>query len=305
MPQTLAAKKPVLRLRARIVSGIRRFFEDRGYLEIETPVMIPAPAPEPHISTFKAGDLFLHPSPELCMKRLLASGYDRIFQICHCFREGERGTGHLPEFTLLEWYRAGADYLDLMGECEELLLFLTSFQGSGKRIHYQGMEIHLESPWDRLSVHEAFQRYGGLSPEKAMETDRFDEVMVEKIEPRLGIRKPVFLYDYPAPLGSLARLKKKAPHLAERFELYIGGVELANAFTELTDAREQRKRFERDRELRKQVGMAPCPLPEKFLDALPRMPPSAGIALGVDRLVMILADRKAIDDVVAFTPEIL
>ena len=301
--ERLAARMGTLHLRAKIVSGIRHFFEERGYLEIETPLIIPAPAPESHIDAFRVGDRFLHTSPELCMKRLISSGYSKIFQICRCFRKGERGDAHLPEFTILEWYRAGVDYRGLMEECEALILFLTRKLGLGERLSWQEIEIDLTKPWDRLSVKEAYERYAAMSLEQVMELDRFDEVMIDKIEPRLGFRKPVFLYDYPAPLAALARLKENNRDVAERFELYIGGVELANAFSELTDAREQRTRFERENKIRSQLDKSPYPVPENFLEALGSMPPSAGIALGVDRLVMLLTDRDRIDDVVAFTPE--
>jgi lysyl-tRNA synthetase class 2 len=299
----LAAKKPFLLLRSRIIQAIREFFFAKGYLEIETPLLIPAPAPELHIDAVQAGDLFLHTSPELCMKRLLAAGYEKIFQICHCFREGERGSIHLPEFTLLEWYRSGTDYRGLMDECEELLLSLSRKLGYREKIRYQGQEVDLRSPWPRLSVKEAFRRHADMAVEEAMATGSFDEIIVTRIEPHLGFPRPTFLYDYPASLAALARTKQKEPESAERFELYVAGVELANAFSELTDPREQKRRFERDTADRRRLGKKTYPLPDKFLEALASMPPSAGIALGVDRLVMIFADQKSIDSVVTFTPE--
>lgn len=301
--ERLAAKKPHLWLRSRIVQGIRSFFLAKGYLEIETPLLIPAPAPELHIDALQAGNGFLHTSPELCMKRLLASGYESLFQICRCFREGERGANHLPEFTLLEWYRAEADYRILMNECEDMLLSLCMTLGLGKKLSYQGREIDLHRPWPRLSVRDAFQRYAGMTLEDAMASGTFDEVMVTRIEPYLGAPKPIFLCDYPSSLAALARTKAQEPQSAERFELYIAGLELANAFSELTDATEQRSRFAREMNERKSLGKKIYPMPEKFLEALPFMPESAGIALGVDRLVMIFADQKTIDPVVAFTPE--
>ncbi len=299
----LSARRPNLRLRARIIQAIRRFFIQHGYLEIETPHLIPAPAPEDHISAISAGDAFLHTSPELCMKRLLSAGYRKIFQICRCFRHGERGELHLSEFSLLEWYRAGINYMDLMDECEEMTLFVSHDLGFGEEIEYQGKKIFLQRPWERISVKEAFERYASISLKKALESDRFEEVMVEEIEPCLGIAKPVFLYDYPASLAALARLKEDDQRLAERFELYMGGVELANAFSELTDAREQERRFEREREKQQQLGKRVYPIPDNFLKALPHMPRSAGIALGVDRFIMVLINKTRIDDVVSFTPE--
>ena len=299
----LGARKPNLWLRARVIQAIRRFFIKHGYLEIETPILIPAPAPEAHIDAISAGDRFLHTSPELCMKRLLSEGYDRIFQICRCFRQGERGELHLPEFTLLEWYRTGIDYNDLMDECEEMILFLSHEIGFGENIEYQGQRIDLQRPWERISVMEAFKSYASISMGEALDLERFDEVMVNDIEPHLGRSKPTFLYDYPATFAALARLREDKPELAERFELYIEGLELANGFSELTDMHEQNKRFERELEKRQQLDKAVYPMPEKFLKALHRMPQSAGNALGVDRLAMIFSNQKKIDEVVSFTPE--
>ena len=299
----MAARKSNLWLRAGIIQALRGLFIQRRYLEVETPFLVPAPAPEAHIDVYRVGKSFLHPSPELCMKRLLSAGYPKIFQICKCFRQGERGDRHLPEFTLLEWYRTGIDYADLMGECEELVLALAHRLGNGTALLYQGMDIHLDLPWDRLTVEEAFRRFASISMAGAMAHGRFDAVMVNEIEPHLGISKPVFLYDYPASLGALSRLKESDPTLAERFELYIGGLELANGFSELTDAAEQRSRFEKEQRTRGELGKPVYPMPERFLQALRDMPRAAGIALGVDRLIMVFADAARIDHVVSFSPE--
>jgi lysyl-tRNA synthetase class 2 len=234
---------------------------------------------------------------------LLAAGYERLFQICRCFREGERGSSHLPEFTLLEWYRAETDYQGLMDECEELLLHLSTTLGFGETLRYQGKQIDLSRPWPRLKVNDAFRRHAGQALEDVLAAGSFDETMVTRVEPCLGFPKPTFLCDYPSSLAALARTKEKEPESAERFELYIAGVELANAFSELTDVREQKRRFELEREGRQRLGKKIYPMPDKFLEALPSMPESAGIALGVDRLVMLFCDRKNIDHVVSFTPE--
>ena len=301
--QRLASKRACLQIRARAIQAIRLFFVERDYLEVDTPHLIPAPAPELHIEAMSAGGSFLHTSPELCMKRLLAAGYPRIFQICKCFRQGERGGTHLPEFTMLEWYRAGTDYSGLMDECEEMILYVSNKVGLGEGISYQGSSIDFRRPWQKISVTEAFERYASLSVEVAVQRDCFDQVMVEKIEPCLGKPKPTFLYDYPASLAALARIKSGNSGVAERFELYIAGIELANAFSELTDAREQELRFQKEKEKREQLGKAVYPLPEKFLQSLPSMPESAGIAFGVDRLVMLFCNQTTIDSVVAFTPE--
>ena len=178
--QRLAAKRSNLWLRARLIQAIRHFFIERDYLEVETPHLIPGPAPEVHIDAIKAGGPFLHTSPELCMKRLVSAGYSKIFQICRCFREGERGEHHLAEFSLLEWYRAGIDYVELMDECEEMVLSVSQDLGLGGKIHFQGQDIDLRRPWERMSVKEAYERYASMPMERAMALKRFDEVMVQE-----------------------------------------------------------------------------------------------------------------------------
>ncbi|MBW1815721.1 MAG: EF-P lysine aminoacylase GenX [Deltaproteobacteria bacterium] len=299
------AAKDALRIRGRMMRAVRRFFIERDYLEVETPFLIPAPAPETHIDAVCTENGFLHTSPELCMKRLLSAGHDRIFQICKCFRSGERGSLHLPEFTLLEWYRSGIDYLELMKECEALIQWVAGSLGTGTRLRYQGRDIDLSSPWTRISVSRAFERFTETTPESALEAGCFDRLMAEAIEPHLGTDKATFLYDYPAALSALARLKAADQGVAERFEIYIGGLELANGFSELTDPAEQRARFELELEKRRHAGKTLYPMPEPFLEDLHRMPEAAGIALGVDRLTMLFADAARVDDVVAFTPEAL
>ena len=234
-----------LKLRADIIKSIRLFFAEHNYLEVETPIRIPAPAPEAHIDAIESEDRFLHTSPELCMKRLLASGYPRIFQICRCFRQNERGSKHIPEFTMLEWYRADSDYFDMMEETEALIKAVALQSGSGNSINYQGGRIDLDRHWTRMTVAEAFDKYASIPVEKALSDDRFDEIMAE-IEPALGQSTPLFLYDYPASCGALAKLKTGNSSVAERFELYICGIELCNGFTELTDPKEQRARFEKE-----------------------------------------------------------
>jgi len=298
---SLARKRPALEARARIVQTIRAFFVTRSFLEVETPQRIPANAPEPQIDAVASGDWFLQTSPELCMKRLLAAGYPLLFQICRVWRGGERGRKHLPEFTLLEWYRAHADYRTLMDDCAALFRTLVP-EG---RLRWQGREIDLEGEWERLTVAEAFVRHAGCSAEAALAAGEFDERLTVEIEPHLGKERPTLLVDYPVELAALARRKGDAPHLAERFELYIAGLELANGFSELTDPVEQLVRFQRDEQERRRAGKAPYPLPQPFLDELPAMPPAAGIALGIDRLVMLLTGANSIDQIVPFTPELL
>ncbi|MDI6763759.1 MAG: EF-P lysine aminoacylase EpmA [Thermodesulfobacteriota bacterium] len=299
----LARRKNALQQRARIIRKIRQFFSERGYLEVETPHRIPAPAPESHIDAVPSGKWFLHTSPELCMKRMLAAGYEKIFQICRCWREGERGSQHIPEFTLLEWYRADGDYLDLMDECEKLIQSLAVEIGLGESVTFRDHNVLLTSPWERITVEEAFNRYAKIPAKEALKQDLFDELMVSEIEPRLGTKTPTFIYDYPSERRSLARLKKEDPAVAERFELYLGGLEIANAFSELIDMEEQRKVFQVEAEVRRSLEKSIYPMPEKFLGELENLSPSAGIALGVDRLVMVLLNARTIDEVVAFSPE--
>jgi elongation factor P--(R)-beta-lysine ligase len=301
----LARKSAALKIRAGLIQNIRLFFLNQGFLEVETPLRIPAPAPEEHIEALPSGEWFLQTSPELGMKRLLAAGYPQIFQICKCFRAGERGKLHLPEFTMLEWYVAGFDYRQLMTQCEEMIIIVASAAGFHDRMAWQGRKINLAAPWERITVQEAFKRYAPVTLAEALRQDNFDEILVEYIEPNLGSEKPAFLYDYPAKMAALAKLKKDDPNVAERFELYIRGMELANGFSELTNAYEQRQRFEEARKIRAQKGYAPYPLPESFLSALEDMPTCAGIALGIDRLAMLFANKAAIDDVVSFPPEII
>ncbi len=299
----LARKANNLRLRARLISSIRQFFTENHFLEVETPVRIPAPAPEEYIEAIPSEDWFLQTSPELCMKRLLAAGYPKIFQICKCFRADERGRRHLPEFTMLEWYVASFDYRQLMDQCETLLLAAFRDMGRPQEIVWQNKTISLATPWESISVADAFTRYSPVNLMDALDNDQFDEMLVEHIEPRLGCDRPTFLYDYPAEMAALAKIKKTDPTVAERFELYIGGLELANGFSELTNAQEQKQRFEDALKARAAKNWAHYTLPEKFLKALSTLPEAAGIALGIDRLAMILADAASIDDVVAFPPE--
>ncbi len=301
--KVLADRKQALWLRFRMLQAVRQFFIEKGYIEVETPYLIPAPAPEVHIDAITAGNLFLHTSPELCMKRLLAAGFDKIFQICKCFRKGERGGLHLPEFTMLEWYRTDIDYEGLMDECEELISHVTVRLGFAGVLDFQGKRISLERPWEKITVTEAFKNYASVSLEFAIHTECFDEIMVKEIEPRLGNAGPTILYDYPASMGALARLKPDGSGFAERFEIYMGGLELANGFSELTDSEEQRLRFTIDEEKRRLAGKKPYPVPEKFLSSLTQIHEAAGIALGIDRLAMIFSDSREIDHVVSFTPE--
>ncbi|MBM4271348.1 MAG: EF-P lysine aminoacylase GenX [Deltaproteobacteria bacterium] len=302
---TLSGKRDILAVRARMVQSIRNYFISRDYLEVETPNRIPALIPEPYIDAVASGEWFLHTSPEVCMKRLVAAGYRRIFQICKCYREGERGSRHLAEFTLLEWYCEGVDYYSLMDQCEEMIIAVARDLGYGDVVHYHGNTISLSGAWGRISVADVLARYARMSIEEAIHGDCFDEVMVCSVEPHLGIDRPTFVYDYPLSSGVLAKEKDMDPLTAERFELYMGGMEIANGFSELVDLEEHHRRFREVREYRRSTGKKVFPEPAHFLSDLVTMPDSAGVALGVDRLAMIFTDSPVIDDVVAFTPEMV
>ena len=298
-------RKSILHLRAAIIQSVREFFISKGFLEVETPLRIPANAPEEHIEPTQAGEGYLHTSPEICMKRLLCRRqYDKIFQICRCWRNDERGRWHVPEFTMLEWYRTESDYNDLMEDCGDLLKWLAvacaekNWQPRSENL----LEI-LNQGAARISVPDAFLSFTDSKVNTALKEGAFDELMVTRIEPALPKDRPVFLFDYPPEMAALARLRPGDGQAAERFELYLGGLEIANGFSELTDPVEQEKRFLETNQRRKKAGVSLLPLPKPFLKELAAMPASAGIALGVDRLVMFISGADRIDDVVAFTPE--
>ncbi len=276
-----------LRRRAEILRTVRSFFDSRGFLEVETPVRIPAPANEAFLEPPPSGDRWLRTSPELHMKRLLAHGAGKIYQMGPCFRAGERGKRHNPEFTLLEWYRPNETLDALYHDVADLVA-----AALGRTV----------TPL-RLSVAECYRNFAGWDPLKTWNADRFDEDMALKIEPALPQEGLVYLVNYPAPAAALARLNPNNPRVAERFEAYLDGMEIANGYDELTDAAEQRTRFEATIEMRKRYGLPTYPIDEAFLAELPAMPPTAGIALGVDRLIMAACGVRNIATVRNFCEE--
>jgi lysyl-tRNA synthetase class 2 len=290
-----------LQRRALVYDLTRAFFRERGFLEVETPTRMPAPAPERHITPYPSEHWFLATSPELHMKRLLAAGYDRIFQLSRCFRKGERGRQHNPEFTMLEWYRLGGDFRQMIDDTEELVVTLVNRIQDRASISYQGHDIDLTRPWQRLTVREAFLSAAGWDPIAQPDSSRFDTDFAMKVIPGLPKNRPAVLTSYPAATASLARLSRDEPGTAERAEVFIGGLELANAYSELNDCQEQARRFAGDIEsIRRERGQE-MPLPDRFLETLNHLPDCGGIALGMDRLVMLLCDAGSIDDVLAFT----
>ena len=289
-----AERIPLLRLleeRAKIVSAIRRFFDEQGFVEVETAVRIDAPAPEEHIDCPPVvGGGYLRASPELQMKKLLAAGMDRIYQIGPCFREGERGSRHNPEFTMIEWYRKGADYLVIKEDLKSLVSSLMS-----SREDFRRKTEDARAGFETLTVRDAYLRYAGWDPWTDWDQDRFDFDMATKIEPAIKeMGGGVFLMDYPPQAASLAKLRGD---VAERWEFYWDGMELANCFTELCDRDEQLRRFEAAKESRKLLKESDYPIDCEFIDVLPRIEIAAGVALGIDRLVMVLTKTKEISAV--------
>lgn len=323
------------RARARLNSELRRALAEKGYEEVETPCLVPAPGMEPHIDAFAAPyveessgatrPLFLHTSPEYAMKRLLADGLARIFQLARVFRNGEISRTHNPEFTLLELYRAGTDYRGIMADTEEVIeasARALSEDGEARAIG-RGHGLDFRAPFEVVTVEEAFLCHAGVDlsavhgdgellfaaareaghdpgPGGEAFEDVFFRVMLDAVEPKLGIARPAWLIDWPASMAALSRLKPSDPRYAERFELYAGGLELANGFSELTDSREQRARLVLEQEQRARLSRKVYPLDERFLEAVGRMPAAGGVALGVDRLLMLLTGAESIDEVLLF-----
>jgi lysyl-tRNA synthetase class 2 len=296
----------LLRERANVISLVRAFFAQRDFLEVETPLLVPSPGLDLHLEAFEVATRsparYLITSPEYQMKRLLAEGYPRIFQVAKCFRKGELGDRHNPEFTMLEWYRANAGIDDVMRDTEDLVAMVT-----GGRVTLGERTIDTRAPVERWTVCEAFDRFAGVREDETLDLaandeERYFELMVDAVEPGLAaLDHAVFLVDYPASQASLARKRPDDPRVAERFELYVAGVELCNGFGELTDVAEQRARLERDREERSTRGLPVYPIDEKFVDALAHVPPSGGNALGLDRLVALVCGGTEIQRVMAFT----
>lgn len=287
-----------LPVRAKIASLLRAAFDAARFVEVETPVGIIAPAAEEYIEAPKSDGFFLRTSPELQMKRLLAAGMERIYQLGPCFRSGENGRRHRQEFTMLEFYQVGADYLQLLEFTQSFLLSVcrgihgdSSFRFNGETISLEKLEI--------IPVREAFRRFAGKSADQCAEEEGlFELVLVDQVEPKLPKDRPCVLIDYPVRFGAFARPKPADPSLVERWEIYLGGIELANTYGELIDPKIQRERFERFSQTRREQHLAEYPEPTAFLEAIDHgFPPCAGSALGFDRLVMLLTDHPDIADI--------
>jgi len=297
----LAELRTALEVRAAVCEATRSFFRERGYIEVLTPVRIPTPAAEEHITAIPADGAFLRTSPELHMKRLLCAGYERIFQIGPCFRRNERGRLHLPEFTMLEWYRAGTDAHHLLGETREWLqsVIAAASRVPGLPAAFPGVDP--DAPWFVISVDEAFERFAGCSVQEVVDAGVFEQVLVERVEPALPTSVPAVLTGYPPEQAGYARIDPGPPPRAERWELYLRGIETANACTELTDPDEQEERFRRANRIRGERGDPVYEFDHAFLSAMRSgMPPAAGIAVGIERLLAVLLGADSIDDVTLF-----
>ena len=306
-----------LKLRARILSQIRAFFFAREVLEVETPLLSAAASTDPYLDSFKSHylgphapqgrDYYLQTSPEFAMKRLLAADSGSIFQICKAFRNGECGNQHNPEFTMLEWYRPGYTLHDLMNEVENLLSEILAVD-STERLTYRQLFLNYVGldPF-QLTAEQArhcLNKHGVTPPEQVSNIDDWlSLILTHLIEPKLGFARPVFVYDFPVSQAMLARVRRDEQELpvAERFELYVRGVELANGFFELADAAEQRRRFAENLRRRAEQNSPQTPVDENFLAALESgLPDCSGVAMGVDRLVMLVAKVTSIRDVLSF-----
>jgi lysyl-tRNA synthetase class 2 len=327
-------------MREQVIDALRLFFKQRGYHEVETPLMTAYPGAEPYLNLFETKldrldgrqqTAYLLTSPEYAMKKLVVAGMGNIFQICKTFRNNESlGGTHNPEFTILEWYHVGVDYFALMDEFEAMMAFIAKQVGRDlDNFIYQGRSFNLAKPYLRFSVAELFERYVGLDADQLLDLEAlrqaaaargydlagldslsqemaweelYNQLFLNEIESQLSsFDQPVIVYDYPAPQAALARKKASDPRFAERFEVYLGGIELGNAFGELTDAVEQEARLRADLVLRQELGKKPQPIDQDFIDALHQgMPETSGIAVGVDRLIMLMADAASIEETLFF-----
>jgi lysyl-tRNA synthetase class 2 len=325
-------------VRGRVIRSIRAFFDARGFEEVETPLLVASPGMEPYLDAFEtrlttargaSHRAFLTTSPEYAMKKLLVAGLPRIYQMCKSFRNGEEVSwGHNPEFTILEWYRAHADYRAIMDDCEQLFVSIWRDLNSDAEptedptLIVSGRPVSLSPPWERITVRDAFTNHAGIDLD-AITTEEemrncllrkgyaadshttweqgYHQVFLNEIEPKLGYPRPTILYDYPASMAALARRKLDDPRYAERFEFYIAGIELGNAFSELTDADEQLARLQAEQSERAALGKTPYEIDADFVAALRvGMPPSAGIAVGADRVVMLFAGADSIQETLWF-----
>jgi elongation factor P--(R)-beta-lysine ligase len=331
-----ADRRPALIQRGRIKVAARAWFEGQGFTEVECGALVVSPGNEAHLHAFATDlietggarrTLYLHTSPEFASKKLLAAGETRIFDFARVFRNRERGPSHAPEFTMLEWYRAHEDYESVIADCVALVRLSADTTGA-KTFEHRGRVCDPRAEAERLTVADAFTHHAGIDllgtlneggegqrdilatkarrggfdvAENDNWADIFSKILVARVEPKLGIERPTILCEYPRCEAALARASARDPRVAERFELYVCGVELANGFGELTDPVEQRARFEAEMAEKQRIYGERYPIDEDFLAALAHMPPASGVALGFDRLVMLATGSRKIDDVL-WTP---
>lgn len=301
-------------VREKVIDAIRSFFKKQGFHEVFTPVLVPVPSIEPNLEAFEtelrtSGGIkkkgYLIMSPEFSIKKLLAAGIGSCFEITRCFRnEEEVSRLHNPEFTMLEWYRVGANYRDVMADFENLFCQIVKKVNPNvdlSRWEYQKDVYDISLPWPRISFEEAFSRYANKKIDDVKDDD-FYQIFFNEIEPKLRrSKKPSIIYDYPVSQAALAKKNKKDPRFAERFEVFLAGVELGNCFSELTDAKEQKERFEKDRKERRLLGKTDYPIDEDLIDALKEgLPEVSGIAVGVDRLIMLAGNIPSISETLFF-----
>lgn len=331
--------KDIFVQKTQLIDLIRDFFKKENFLEVDTPLLVKKPGTEPFLEVFKTTlkvqnhndeDAFLITSPEYQMKKLLASGFEKIFQITKSFRNNEGlSYKHNSEFLILEWYRQKANYFDLMNDCENFLSFLAlNFNQLNKGekgnyfLNHQNNIYDLKPPFEKITVSKAFEKFAGISEKELLDQKKllkrgeqkgylinekttweeiYNQIFLNEIEPKLGLEKPTFVYDYPLSQAALAIKNKKRPQYAERFELYLAGFELGNAFSELIDGEEQKKRLTQELELRKKLGKYQYNLDKDFIQALNEIKnPSAGIAMGVDRILMLFLNQTRIEDITFF-----
>lgn len=291
-------------LRAKTLARIRKFFSLRGVTEVETPLLLPATNPAPYLNNFSCDNLYLQTSPEFAMKRLLARGSGDIYQICKAFRKDEQGRLHNPEFTILEWYRLNFDHHDLMNEMDELLGYTINAPTAKRYAYAEVCEEFL-----KVNPHETNLKQLKLVAEKnnlsvsGLDNDSdmwLQLLFTHLVEPKLNSKQPVFIYDFPQSQAMLARVRNEKVNLASRFEVYYKGVELANGFHELNNPQEQRRRFNDDLAKRQKLNLPPVPLDEEFLSTLPKLPNCSGVALGIDRLLLLASGNVSLDEVLCF-----
>jgi len=334
-PDHYEKRRPNLLIRRKIINIIRKYFDDQDFIEVDTPILQKSPGNEVHLQAFKTEiksphddvknqTIYLHTSPEFSMKKLLVAGESKIYQISHVFRNGERSSLHHPEFSMIEWYRTNVTPKEIMNDCINLIRECAKILGK-KIFKANNIECNIFDDWEVLSVSDAFKKYANIDILKTtpdplnpnadllrdemkkkglryLENDSWEDlffrIMGEKIEPFLGKDRPTFLCDYPLSMAALSKQKDDDKRLADRFELYIAGYEIANAFNELTDPKEQLNRFQKDMDLKEKLHGIRYPIDMDFIDALHHgMPCACGIALGIDRLVMLCTESKNIEDV--------